>query len=110
MTITHVHGLAFHEEDFKPAVGHPYLRLGVACPYKASLHKCGKHACHKWRGLGAAQTGRRGRLDTIGYLGTWVSRADTFADKASHMRFRPSDEQIDQWLQKHGYIANPCTL
>jgi hypothetical protein len=104
VTITHIHGLLMTLDDYEPR---GYVRLGVSCPFRHGTHYHAGRECHRWRGLGPAQTSRRGRLETIGFLGAWVARALSTTDKFTHQKFQPSHEDIDAWLFAQGYIRPP---
>jgi hypothetical protein len=108
-TITHIHGMKLQDDLFisKSGLHDPYLRLGVHCPQRHGCHKVdGKaHSCHKWRNISERLTARYGRLEAIGFLGCWVELTHTFEGQRSHVKCRPSQQQIDEWLLAHGYIG-----
>jgi hypothetical protein len=105
-SITHVLGVLLVEESYIPTTigtGAAYKRLGIQCPHSSSTHTA-KTVCFKWRGLGERMTTRFGRLETIGFLGAWVAAAHRFPSKALHLKHKPSDAEVAQWLVDMHYI------
>jgi len=102
-----IEGVRIHEEVWYPEEGDhahpPYHKLWVRCP----LYKCrhlAEHDCRKARNLGEAQTRHFGRVEVVGYLGAWLSRSHDFANRAAHMKYRPSVQEIEKYLQDHGLL------
>eukprot|EP00974_Lingulodinium_polyedra_P091904 8908153-Lingulodinium_polyedra.AAC.1 len=70
--------------------GVEYKRLRVAC----NLHA----GCLKYRSIGHRQTARRGKLEPVAYLGAWLSAARKFRTAKQHVAFKPSNQDIDDFL------------
>ena len=73
--------------------GH-YIRLSVNCPQCAAGHP----DCGKRRNIGEAQCRNFGQVEPLGFIGVWLERANSFADKASHLKFTPSLADIRSFL------------
>jgi hypothetical protein len=103
-------GIRWQEEDYVPLDGRaPYKRIGMSCPLRHSHHFHDRSACHKWRGLGHRQTGRYGRLESVGLLLTWIERAHTFPSRVEHMGYHPTDVEVDACLARHGLLERGAT-
>lgn len=97
-----VEGMTVLEEIHNEGDVNAYHRLVIECPLAKCLHM-GSGRCAKRRNIAASTTEHFGRLEVIGYLGAWASRASDFSSKEEHIRFRPSVAQVRSYLVDHGY-------
>ena len=96
-----VEGMPLLYED-RRGVDHPYTRFYINCP----LGKC-RHAqgtCGKYRGLGPMLTATHGPKESWAFLGVWAARAADYPNKDEHMRFRPSDRAVRDYLASKGML------
>ncbi len=80
-----------------------YERIGVRCPNSSSNHAASA-PCFRFRNLGQKQTSRFGPIESVGYLGVWLSRRNEFPDKAAHMNFKPTASAVCEYLERQGFI------
>ncbi len=87
------------EQHLSPEEPGSYLRLVALCPLGAR----GGHAkCRKCRNFSDARMARLGPYEPFGFCGAWLAAATAFPDRATHMRFSPSEEAVAGYLQAAG--------
>ena len=81
--------------DRSGVLGQPgaYRRYIVACPSPA--HR-GRLPCKRTRTFSRTDSTDAERL---GQLGVWLANRDNFADRASHMAYIPSKDEIAAYMQ-----------
>jgi hypothetical protein len=82
-------------------------RLGLLCKHARTIHlDTTKRECYKYRSMGVSQTARHGPVEAFGFLGVWLEAADRFNSRQKHMKFKPSDAEVDDFLGRHGLLPN----
>ena len=82
-----------------------YHKVTVRCGLGKCRHLAsGSAVCRKSRLVSEAHSRHYGRLEVIGYLGQWLARADTFADRSAHMRYKPSVKEVEDFLVSSGLM------
>lgn len=80
-------------------------RIGAMSGWSHSVAfcRCDGHGakCAKRRAIGDAQQSELGVWQPIAYLMVWASRAQEFADRASHLRFVPTLQEQRDWINAH---------
>ena len=82
-------------DNYKPKLKARYLRFIFKCQF----HTC----CYKKRTLSA--TTRHGRVEPLAYLHVWHLLGSNLAvvpDKQTHVKKRPSKEQVAEWVAING--------
>ncbi len=70
------------------------------CGYRRLVVKCPVHpGCKKYRNTGASQTMHFGAQEPLWYVGAWVRRALESADRAEHMAYYPSLEDVRNYSE-----------
>ena len=79
-------------------LGH-YVRLVASCPYCDTVHE----GCEKKRSISENQTQAIGEKEPLAFLGCWLQCASLFEDRASHMKFRPTLEDVRAYAKEQGW-------
>ena len=83
-----------------------YLRLGVSCPQAgAGCSHYARNPCHRYRNMMPNQMKVFGQLEPLGFLGAWLCKTDACDSKTTHMKVKPSDNEICEYLVSRGYIV-----
>jgi hypothetical protein len=98
---TSIEGVDISEQIFNEegddAAHAPYHKLTVQCPCSRSTHLAG-YPCAKSRNLAEFSTRHFGRIEAIGFLGKWLSKAPDFESREAHMKYRPTVPEIEGYL------------
>lgn len=82
-----------------------YRRLYIACPLCDTAHRAAR-MCQKYRGLDLQR--RSDRVDhvmePVAYLVCWANGAARHSSQASHVRWTPSRQDVEQCLRDHGWL------
>ena len=80
-----------------------YRRIMVTCPSSIAGH-CGKTSCAKCRGVGLTQVAEFGPNEPYAFLGVWLAARDRFADRAAHMQYTPTREEVGEYMRAQGWM------
>jgi len=93
-------GVAIRLETVHPTGRPSYQRLTVVCPLSSSAH-AHHRVCGTSRLLGGLCTARFGALEAAGFLGAWLERAESYANRSAHMAYKPNPSDTEAFLRRH---------
>lgn len=73
-----------------------YRRISVKCPCRLHGAKCAKK-----RNVGPDQTKDLGALEPYAYLGAWLKKAALFDLASEHVRFKPSQSEVEAYFREN---------
>ena len=78
-----------------------YTRYIVECPLHSTAEHCG---CKKHRNAGANQCAKFGPWEPVAFVCVWAQMATDFESKSEHLRAKPQQKDIAQFMKLHGWI------
>ena len=96
----HLHGSRVRIDPYwgGDARGQFYERIIVDC-------QCAHHTgprCRKRRNTGATQTAKFGPFEPYAFLGAWLLAGPRFATRSAHVKFHPSEADVQSYMHTHG--------
>lgn len=96
-------GFKLHTENVFSSVEEPYSRLRITCPLSSCSHK-GPIACKTSRRLTGRCIENHGPIEAAGFLALWASRANTFGSRERHVKWKPTAQEVTEFLRKENLI------
>jgi hypothetical protein len=86
-----------------------YSRVGAVCPRAASTHihaSRKNRGCKKWKNVGERSLDRLGPNGPLCFIGCWLRKAASTDDRASHMGYNPSMDEMLDYAAEQGWSTS----